>query len=61
LGTLFVLFRPDSDRWSWCRTIQARIHVPMRLLAYCLLPNHWHLLLWPAVGQDLSRFVGWLT
>ena len=21
--------------------------VPMRILAYCLLPNHWHLLLWP--------------
>ena len=22
--------------------------VPVRLLAYCLMPNHWHLLPWPA-------------
>lgn len=29
--------------------------VPMRVLAYCLLPNHWHLLLWPANDSDLGR------
>lgn len=33
----------------------------MRLLAYCLMPNHWHLLVWPRTDGDLSRFVGWLT
>ena len=22
--------------------------VPMRLLAYCLMPNHWHMVLYPA-------------
>jgi len=33
----------------------------MRLLAYCLLPNHWHLLLWPEKDGALSSFVGWLT
>jgi len=31
-----------------------------RLLAYCLLPNHWHLLVWPRKKGELSRFVGWL-
>ena len=25
----------------------------MRLLAYCLMPNHWHLVLWPE--QDGAR------
>jgi len=40
---------------------EAKEQVPMRILAYCLLPNHWHLLLWPQQDSDLSRFVGWLT
>jgi putative transposase len=30
-----------------------------RLLAYCLMPNHWHLMLWPQEDGELSRFVGW--
>ncbi len=33
----------------------------MRLLSYCVMPNHWHLVLWPRNDGDLSRFVGWLT
>jgi len=32
-----------------------------RLLAYCVLPNHWHLVVWPKADGELSRFVGWLT
>jgi REP-associated tyrosine transposase len=32
-----------------------------RLLAYCLMPNHWHLVLWPQEDGELSRFTGWLT
>jgi putative transposase len=32
-----------------------------RLLAYCLMPNHWHLLVWPRKDGELSKFVGWLT
>jgi putative transposase len=33
----------------------------MRLLAYCLLPEHFHLVLWPQGDGDLSRFMRWLT
>src|SRR3990172_2320688 len=32
-----------------------------RLVAYCLMPNHWHLVVWPRKDGELSRFVGWLT
>lgn len=32
----------------------------MRVLAYCLMHNHWHLVLWPRRGADLSRFMGWV-
>ena len=33
----------------------------MRLLAYCIMPKHWHLLLYPKKDGDLSLFMGWLT
>jgi putative transposase len=35
--------------------------VKMRLLAYCVMPNHWHLVVWPREDGDLSTFMGWLT
>ena len=37
---------------------RAKEAVPgMRLLAYCLMPNHWHLVLLPRRDGDLSRFL----
>ena len=33
----------------------------MRIIAYCLMPNHWHLLLWPSHDGDLSTFLHWVT
>jgi REP-associated tyrosine transposase len=33
----------------------------MRLLAYCLMPNHWHLVLWPSSPPALSAYMHWLT
>jgi putative transposase len=35
--------------------------VTIRLLAYCIMPNHWHLLLWPRRSPDLSQFLHWVT
>ena len=34
--------------------------VPVRVLAYCLMPTHFHLALWPRRDGDLSRFLHWL-
>ena len=33
--------------------------VPMRILAVCLMPNHFHLVLWPQKGADLSAYMQW--
>jgi putative transposase len=41
-------------REAWERT-------HMRLLAYVLLPNHWHLVLWPHEDGLLSTYAQWLT
>ena len=33
----------------------------MRLCGYCLMSNHWHLVLWPRHDGDLSAFMKWIT
>jgi putative transposase len=40
---------------------ETRQEAPMRICAYCLMPNHWHLLLWPERGGDLAAFMHRLT
>jgi putative transposase len=32
-----------------------------RIAAYCLMPNHWHLLLWPRNDGELSEIMRWIT
>jgi len=40
---------------------EAKKRVDMRIVAYCLMPNHWHLVLHPRNDGDLSLFMQWLT
>ncbi|MGA2609016.1 MAG: transposase [Terriglobia bacterium] len=35
--------------------------VPMRVLAYCLMPNHWHMVLYPRADGELSKFLHRIT
>lgn len=53
----------DSDDYEMFEEVicQARQRVNMRILSYCLMPNHWHMVLWPRKDGDLSKFMGWLT
>lgn len=39
---------------------QASDHVPMRISAWCLMPNHFHFVLWPAGDGELGRWMHWL-
>jgi putative transposase len=32
-------------------------HVPIRVLSWCLMPDHWHLVLWPRREGELSEFM----
>lgn len=34
--------------------------VPMRVVGCCLMPNHFHLLVWPHEDGDLARWMQWL-
>src|SRR4051812_38589637 len=39
----------------------AKRNFPVRLFAYCVMPNHWHLIVEPTADDSLSRFMHWLT
>ena len=42
------LFDDDGDFSAFERVLmQACERVSMRLVAYCVMPNHWHLVVWP--------------
>ncbi len=30
---------------------------PMRICAYCIMPDHWHMVLWPRRDDDLAAFM----
>ena len=40
---------------------EAKEKFDMRILAYCIMPNHWHLILYPKKDGDLSKFMSWVT
>jgi putative transposase len=51
---------PDYD--AFVRVLaQAVDRFPVRLFAYCVMPNHFHLVLRPDDDGVLSRFMNWLT
>jgi putative transposase len=55
------IFHKDGDYQAFQDMMaEASIRIPMRVLAYCLLPNHFHLVLWPAEDGALSRWMHWL-
>ena len=33
---------------------------PVELLTYCLMPNHWHLVVRPNTDESLGRWMGWV-
>ena len=55
------VFHKDDDYAAFLRLLcEASERVPMRLLAYCLMPNHFHLVVWTHEDGDLSRWMQWL-
>ena len=57
-----TIFQADEDYAFFEEILDAaRRRTGTRLLAYCLMPNHWHLVLWPRRDGELSEFMRWLT
>src|SRR5947208_16376866 len=56
------IFETDADYEAFENVLaEAVARTGTRLLAYCVMGNHWHLVVWPRQDGELSQFVGWLT
>jgi putative transposase len=58
------LFKKEADFAAFEQVlIEACARVPLRVLAYVLMGNHWHFVVWPRRGQEalVSDFFRWLT
>lgn len=56
------IFANDADYRHFEGLLEeAVLTTGMRLLSYCIMPNHWHLVLYPERDQDMGLFMHWLT
>ena len=57
-----TLFFRAEDYQTFIRLLAAAADkYPIGLVGYCIMPNHWHLLLRPASQPDMSRALHWMT
>jgi len=57
-----TLFRKEEDYAAFERVMaEAHQQVPLRILAYCLMPNHWHFIMSPKIEGEMSEFMKWMT
>ncbi len=57
------IFHKPADYDAYVKILLEGLEVvpTMRVLGYCLMPNHWHLVLWPRHDGDLSRYLAWVS
>ncbi len=56
------LFRKRADYEAFERImIEAYERHPLRILAWCLMRNHWHFVVWPQAEGEVTEFFRWLT
>ena len=58
------LFKKDADFAAFEQVLaEAFERVPLRILGYTVMGNHWHFIVWPKPGQhqQVSEFFRWLT
>jgi REP-associated tyrosine transposase len=53
-----LLFTKDQDFLAFERVVEETLRTRrMRVCAYCLMPNHWHFVVWPERDGDLPAFM----
>lgn len=56
------IFHEDADYAAFTKLlVSGRERAGISVLAYCLMPNHWHLVARPAGDRDLARYMGWVS
>ena len=52
-----IFHKPSDFRAFLALVAEAAHRVAMRILAYCIMRNHFHLVVWPYAGDDLPAFM----
>ena len=56
------LFRKEADFEAFERImIEAHDRHPIRILAWCMMRNHWHFILWPREDGEVTAYMRWLA
>ena len=56
------LFHKPEDYLAFLRTLcQGLEKYPVDLLAFCLMPNHWHMIVRPQKDGWMGKLLGWVT
>src|SRR5450432_1052004 len=56
------IFRKPQDYLAFTQLlIDAKKRADVEILGFCLMPNHWHLVLRPRRDTDLAAYLSWLT
>jgi len=55
------LFHKEQDYAAFEGVLQEGLEsYPVDLLTYCVMPNHWHLVVRPRTAEALGRWMGWV-
>lgn len=55
------IFHKDADYEAFERIIaEALDKFKLQLFSYCVMPNHWHLVVMPQIDGEMSRFAQWI-
>ena len=55
------IFREAGDYETFERVLAEGLErYPVELLSYCLMPDHWHLVVRPKTDKALGRWMGWV-
>ncbi|MDP3792470.1 MAG: transposase [bacterium] len=56
------IFETDKDYLAFEKVLfEAKEKYPIRILSYCIMPNHWHFVMQSEKDNDLPTFMRWLT
>jgi REP element-mobilizing transposase RayT len=56
------VFRKSGDYDAFERVLAEGLNrYAVDLLTYCLMPNHWHLVVRPRTADSLGRWMGWVS
>jgi putative transposase len=60
-GRMRVFREPDDYRAFVQLLIEGRQKAEVELFGFCVMPNHWHLVLRPKADRDLAAYLSWVS